>query len=789
MSERIVEVNTLDQHNKDLIEYALYIATNRCIAEYRDGLKPVQRRLLYTMFHDLKATSFAKKVKSYKISSITTGNYNPHGDTSAYDALQPLVNWWSTGIPLVCNQGSFGTFQGDKAAAARYTEAYLSKFALDCVIGDLAITPKSVDWKLTYTNTDWEPEFLPAKVPLLLVNGSMGIAVGFAVYIPRYALNDIIDATIKLIHNPDAKITLIPDPSMKCEIVNTDWYEITNTGRGSFKARGIIDIEEDDKGHKFLVIKSLPDYTVLDTVIDDIENLIAKKKLVGIHDMYDESHDTVLRYIMVLKKGVDPYYVRDVIYKSTKMTRTFTVNFEVLDKKVPVRMSMVTYLKSFIKFRMATKFRLYSNAIQDLKTKIHEKEAYIKVIESGEIDTIINKIRKQSKIDDEGLMEYLIKKLNITNLQAKFIMNANISKLSKAYVNKYKQEAAEYRDKVSEYEQFVLDDDRPILEDIERELLSIRKEYGRKRKSILIDQDDNGVPKGKFVVSTTMKNYIKKTIVGNSIGNRNGDPTRCVCIAENSKCIFICDELGKVFKIPVSKVPFADKGGNGIDIRMISNKITGNIVSIFAEDTLNDFIKDTNAAPKLVVITRDGYIKRIDIEDFLTAPASGIKFINLDEGDFVKDVIIAGKDKDIVVVSKNKAVRMPIDDIPYLSRNSRGSRAMKCDHLDYVFALDNYSPDSEVIVITEKGKANRIDQVALPVTSRGLAGVRVMKLASDDRIVYINNLYMNEKLAVVSSFGDKFNIQVSDIPLGSSISSGERLFKARGAKLISVHVI
>ena len=789
MSERIVEVNTLDQHNRDLIEYALYIATNRCIAEYRDGLKPVQRRLLFTMFHDLKATSFSRKVKSYKISSITTGNYNPHGDTSAYDALQPLVNWWSTGIPLVCNQGSFGTFQGDKAAAARYTEAYLSKFALECVIGDLAITPKSVDWKLTYTNTDWEPEYLPAKVPLLLVNGSMGIAVGFAVYIPRYALNDVIDATIKLIHNPNADITLIPDPSMKCELVNTDWHEITQTGRGSFKARGIIDVEEDPKGHKLLVIKSLPDYTVLDTVVDDIENLISKKKLIGIHDMYDESHDAVLRYIIVLKKGVDPYYVRDVIYKSTKMTRTFTVNFEVLDKKVPIRMSIVTYLKSFIKFRMATKFRLYSNAIQDLKTKIHEKEAYIKVIESGEIDTIIDKIKKQSKIDDEGLMEYLIKKLHITNLQAKFIMNANISKLSKAYVNKYKQEAAEYRAKAEEYQQYVLDDDGPILEDIERELLAIRKEYGRKRKSILIDQDDNGIPKGRFVVSTTMRNYIKKTIVGSSIGNKSGDPTRCVCAAENSKCLFICDELGKVFKISVHKIPFADKGGNGIDIRMISNKISGNIIALFAEDTLNDYVKDGINAPKIVVITRDGFIKRIDIEDFLTAPASGIKFINLDDGDFVKDVVIAGRDKDIVVVSKNKAVRMPIDDIPYLSRNARGNRAMKCEHLDYVFALDNSRPDSEVIVITEKGKVNRIDQVVLPITSRGLAGTRVIKLASDDRIVYINNLFMNEKLSIVSSFGDKYTLPVSDIPEGSSVSSGERLLKARGARIISVHLV
>ena len=789
MSERIVEVNTLDQHNRDLIEYALYIATNRCIAEYRDGLKPVQRRLLFTMFHDLKATSFSRKVKSYKISSITTGNYNPHGDTSAYDALQPLVNWWSTGIPLVCNQGSFGTFQGDKAAAARYTEAYLSKFALDCVIGDLAITPKSVDWKLTYTNTDWEPEYLPAKVPLLLVNGSMGIAVGFAVYIPRYALNDVIDATIKLIHNPNADITLIPDPSMKCELVNTDWHEITQTGRGSFKARGIIDVEEDPKGHKLLVIKSLPDYTVLDTVVDDIESLISKKKLIGIHDMYDESHDAVLRYIIVLKKGVDPYYVRDVIYKSTKMTRTFTVNFEVLDKKVPIRMSIVTYLKSFIKFRMATKFRLYSNAIQDLKTKIHEKEAYIKVIESGEIDTIIDKIKKQSKIDDEGLMEYLIKKLHITNLQAKFIMNANISKLSKAYVNKYKQEAAEYRAKAEEYQQYVLDDDGPILEDIERELLAIRKEYGRKRKSILIDQDDNGIPKGRFVVSTTMRNYIKKTIVGSSIGNKSGDPTRCVCAAENSKCLFICDELGKVFKIPVHKIPFADKGGNGIDIRMISNKISGNIIALFAEDTLNEYVKDGINAPKIVIITRDGFIKRIDIEDFLTAPASGIKFINLDEGDFVKDVVIAGRDKDIVVVSKNKAVRMPIDDIPYLSRNARGNRAMKCERLDYVFALDNSRPDSEVIVITEKGKVNRIDQVVLPITSRGLAGTRVIKLASDDRIVYINNLFMNEKLSIVSSFGDKYTLPVSDIPEGSSASSGERLLKARGARIISVHLV
>ena len=786
MSERIVDVNMLDQYRLDMQRYGLYASRARVLPEFKDGLKPVQRKILWAMAHDVKAINHTAKCA--KIVGATIGNYSPHGDTATYGAMKSMINWFETGIPLLAGQGNFGNFNGDSMAAMRYTEASLNDFSNNYIFDELYQTKTVVDWSPNYSETTEEPDFLPAKVPLLLINGSFGIGLGFRVYIPRHNVSEVIDATLKLIENPDANITLIPECSMPCEIYDTDWVALCNKGRGSYKVRGIIDIE-DYKGYKALVIKSLPDFVFTDNIKDDIEKLIASKKLVQIHDMFDESKNNKdFRFVIVLKKGADPNYVRDVIYKSTYMTKTFTVNFEVLDGINPKRMSYKSYLEAFIRFRMKTKFRLYCNKIQDLRTKVHERALYIKVLESGEIDNIIHKIRNQKIIDDNALIEYLIRTLKVSDLQAKFIINTNIGKLSMAYLKKYKQEAKETMAEVERLTKFTINDEL-ILEEIAKELIEFKAKYGKRRTNRLIkDESSSDIPAGEFRVVVTSDNKIKKLQLNDPVNNRNSAPPKIARVVDNSKNIFFLDAMGRVFKFPVHKIPFTDRNSPGIDVRVLIKKLTSDIIALIYEPDLEDMLEKVNPH-YAVVVSKKGYIKALTLEDIITAPASGIIYMKLDKGDHVVGFSWINDKHDVIVFSQNHALRLPITEIPLLKRNTKGLKVMgnTDEEIDGLTALPK-SFAGDILVLTASCKVNRFSQLALPLSSRTKRGNRVIKLGKGDKIIALYAVTANDALVVNGSSSGTFTIPVAEIPQGSSVSTGIKLFSSRGNILLGSYI-
>lgn len=785
---KVVDVNMLEQYRLDMQRYGLYISRARALPEYRDGLKPVQRKILYSMFHDVKAISHT--VKCAAIVGNTIGKYHPHGDSSTYDTIKPMTNWFETGVPLIDQQGNFGNVAGEKQAAMRYTEASLSKFAVDCVIGELAETSKVVDWSPNYDNKYEEPDYFPAKVPLLLINGSFGIVMGFRVYIPRHNIDEVIDATLTLIDNPDAQITLIPDCSMPCEIIDTNWAEISNKGRGNYKVRGIIE-EGEHHGCPMLIIRSLPDQVFMNTVKDEIEDLIAKKKLVQIHDMYDETVANKLKFVIILKKGADPKYVKEVIYKSTQMTKTFSVNFEVLDGINPTRMSYTSYLENFIRFRLYTKFRYYCNKIQQIRTKAHERELYIRVLKSGEIDNIIKLIRKQKTIDENYIVEYLIKKLHVTDIQAKFIINTNIGKLSMAYLHKYEEEAAAMNAEVVRLTKFTLDDEL-ILQDIKQELIVYKQLYGAKRQSKVIKEIRSDIPAGEFKIVVTENNFIRKIQPSDPIDNRNSAAPKFVVNVDNTKDILIMDDQGKVYRFPVAKIPLCDKNSPGVDIRMIIKKLTSNIINVIHTPDLELLTKGKLKAVVLV-LTKDGYIKQLALEDFLAAPPSGIMFIKLDKGDFVREVRITSNISDIVVYSNDHALRMNINEVPFLKRNTKGLRAMDAPEVDGVTILPgstihaNSDNDGYIVVLTKKGKFNKFNQMGLALSTRAKKGNKVIKLSAGDRIFGVYYVTDNDILVITGS-SSTVEIPVQNIQTMSSISTGVKVFSTRGENIVKTTI-
>lgn len=786
MAEKILEVASNTQFKSDYTRYGIYILYRRVLSDYRDGLKPVQRRIIWAMFKNTKAVG--QRVKSAAVVGDVMKLYHPHGDAAIYGTMKPMANWFETYVPLIDPGGNFGTFQGDQAAAARYTECRLSKFAMENVLDDLIDSNEAVDWSPTYSGVTKEPDYLPVKVPLLLINGSFGIGLGMRAEIPTHNLAEVIDATLLLMDNPNAEITLIPDHCMNCEIIETDFSKICKAGFGHYKIRGKI-VEETYKNKKALVIKSVPNLTYLNNVTDKIEDLIKKKKIVQIENCFDESTVNEMRYVIILKPGSDANYVKDVLYKNTGLEQILRVNFETLNGLNPLRMSYKSYLLSFIDFRKMTKFRVYSNRLQGVQTKIHEREAYIKALESGEIDTIIDIIRKQKVVDDTGLIEYLVKKLKITDLQAKYIIEADLKKLSLGYLAKYKQEAIELEGVKRELMTHIMDD-RVIENDIRQELLEIKQKYGKPRNCEVISADAvSEIPKGEMVIAITEKNFIKKVPVNANLGSFKNDAIRTMIHIDNTDSILIFDEMGKVFKLPVHIIPFTDRNSNGIDIRFLVKTLTANIRTIIPESVFKQFANTGcyNNKHYLVTLTNSGLIKRMDLDDFLTVPPSGILYAKIDHGDFIKDIVIAHSNFALVVYSDRKAVIMGVNDAPYLKRNTKGSKAISgVDHVDGVCVIHNNCTD--IAVITESGNINRINILAgLPNTGKGKSGLNLIKLKSGDSIAGVVSGNVQDIIHIKCTDSD-MTLKIEDLEIGSSISTGTKVLTTRGNKILHCYI-
>lgn len=782
MPEKISEVASKEQFKTDYTRYGIYILYRRVLSDYRDGLKPVQRRILWAMYRNTKAIT--SRVKSAAVVGDVMKLYHPHGDVGVYNTIKPMVNWFESYMPLIDPEGNFGTFQGDPCAASRYTEIKLTKFTIDNILSDIIESPEAVDWSDNYSGTAKEPDYLPVKLPLLLINGSFGIGVGMRADIPSHNINEVIDATLTLMDNPNAEITLVPDHCMECEIIETDFAKICRSGFGHYRVRGKI-VEEDYKGKKALVIKSVPNLTFLNTITDKIEDLIKTKKIIQIDNCFDESTELDMRYVIILKNGSDPNYVKEVIYKNTNLEQTIRINFETLNGLNPLRLSYKAYLLSFIDFRMMTKFRVYSNKLQAIQTRIHEREAYIKVLESGEIDNIINMIKKQKTVDDSYLIEYLIKKLKITDLQASYIISADLKKLSYGYLMKYKQEAAELTDAKNELMKHIMDDNL-IKEDIRQELLEAKRKYGKPRNCKIISlSETNEVPQGGMTVAITERNFVRKVPTGTNLGTFKNDVLKTTITLDNTDSILIFDEMGKVFKLPVHRIPFTDRNTNGIDIRFLIKSLTANISTIIPESVFKNLYDKGvhNNKHYIVTLTASGLIKRMDLDDFVTVPPSGILYAKIDKGDSIKDIVIAHSSFNLIVYSDRKAVTMPVNDIPYLKRNTKGYRAMSnVDHVDGMCVI--YNGCTDIVVVTESGKANRISVInGLPNSGRGKSGCNIIKLGANDRIVGVVSGTNNDIVHIKCSDTD-MTIPVQNLKIGSSISSGDKVITTRGNKIL-----
>lgn len=699
-------------------------------------------------------------------------------NSGIYGAMKPMTNDFEIYVPLLNGQGGWGDKFGGEPAKMRYTESGLSQFAQEYLLKDLYDSPNCVDWIPTFDDSSTEPECLPAAVPMVLIEGTFGIAVGFKVEIPKHNITEVLDATIRLLKNRDASVVLIPDHCQGCDIVNTDFETISNLGIGNYTVRGVIDTGVYNN-KPALFLRSAPDLIYFQSIKEKILKLITAKKIINIVAMDDIKGQLVV----TLKPGTDTNYIKQLIYQYTDMERSCRINFEVLDNKVPLRMSYKSYLLQWIEFRKFTKFRVYCNKLQTINTRIHNIEPYVKMTKSNDLDTVINLIKSKTLPEDE-LMEFLIKKFDLTDLQARFILNIKLKELSAHSFNQY---IVEY-DKLTiqrDNLMFLLTHDNSVEEEIVTELEEAKRKYGCKRHCRVISKGEaGGIPSGSFNLIITQNNFIKKIPVNEPMPVFRNDTAKFIIRGDNAENILIFSESGKVFKLAIHKIPFSDKRSNGIDIRLLLKNCSANINAIMYEPTLKEFIKKLHKY-YLVALTRNGYIKKMDLDDFISANNSGLIYSKLDDGDYVKDVMIIHNTSDVVVYSTNTAIRISMEAIPYLKRATRGNRTMSST-VDGLSIVKNDTTD--IIVVTKKGYVNRFSPVALLATDRISKPSKVIKLTKDDEIVAVFGLQSIDTIVVNTTSG-RLDIPVVNIPVGSSVGGGTRMVQNRGDVVMSCSFI
>ena len=782
MAEKIMDKDSLGMYESDQLKYSIVVNRRRAFPDIRDGLKPVQRRVIFAAYRD-GLTGPNKKDKSVSLIGTAMKYYHPHGTSAIYEAIVTLTAWFKTKYPLFYGQGSWGNLTGAGAASERYTECALNNFGYDIMIDELVQSNNIVDWIQTYKrNDDKEPEFLPCKIPIVLINGTFGIGVGMAVNVPSHNLGEVLDATIKLLDDPNANILLIPDLPQDCILLESNWKEICDTGYGSFKVRGRIITEQDKAGNYTLRVTSLPDMTNTGSICDKILKLIEDKQLPMIKDVIDDLKDSKPNIIIQLKPGADPEYVKQVLYAKTPIQSTVTVNFEAVDIDGinTKRFSYRDYLLTFINHRYNIKFRLYCNKLQQVLTRHHHIDAFIKVMESGEIDTIIDKIKKSKGTDDE-LVEYIIKKCHTTDLQAKFIINANLSRLSMRHLLDYKAERKELADKINLYKSIVTDDGSYIKSEIKAELEEIKKKYNTPRlckvKSI---DEENQIPKGTFKIVITEKNFIRKIPDVDKVNIVRKDNPKYILKVDNAENILIFDNKGKVFNLPVHKIPISDKSSPGTDVRILVRNLTSDIISVFYEPIFKR-ISELGKKHYLVVATKSNTIKKLDIEDFLNVGPSGLIYSKVRDDDEVVGLALAAHDLDVVVYSNHRALRCKLKEISLLKRNAYGPKAMNTD--EPVTGMSVIYPDSsDIIVLTKNRKLNRFNSQLLSTHSRGTKGSSVIKLDPTDEIFGIYGASESDRIRIVTTEGIE-EIPIVDIKSKSSIAAGQKLILTKGIVL------
>ena len=799
--QRIVESPLVPEMEKSYIEYAMSVIKSRALPDVRDGLKPVHRRILYAMYED-NLTSDKPFKKSATCVGDVLGRYHPHGDGSVYDALVRLAQDFSMRYPLVEGHGNFGSVDGDPPAAYRYTEARLSKLSNE-ILRD--IEKETVDWDPNFDESRKEPRVLPSRFPNLLVNGSSGIAVGMATNIPPHNLREVIGACVCVLENPEAGLNDLmehikgPDfPTKGIIMGRAGIREAYATGRGHIKVRARTELEEFGQNRTRIIVTEIPYQVNKRMLIKNMADQVEEKKLDGISDIRDESDRNGMRIVIELKRDANPQVVLNRLFAQTQLQTTFAINMLALvdDQSQPKILSLRHIIDEYLKFQEEVILRRTRYDLKKAQERAHLLEGLL--IAQDNIDEVIRIIRSSYDNAKENLMT----RFGLDDVQAQAILDMRLKALQGLDREKLEAEYKELEERIAYFNR-LLSDEGLLKQVLKEELQAISDKYGDDRVTEIgfvedeLDVEDL-IEEEQCVYTLTDSGYIKRTSAseyrqqgrggkGNkAMSTKEEDCVSTVFTASTHDYILFFTNTGRAYRKKGYQIPASGKTARGTNIVNILPVEPGEAVSamIHTRDV------ETELSRYLVMVTRKGTVKRLPVSALRNIRSSGIRALNLEEGDELISVRETDGTKKILIATRDgQAICFDENDVRPMGREAVGVRGIRLEDGDYVVGAARATPGRNVLTVTENGYGKQTPVEEYRLTGRGGKGVRNYDVtAKTGKVVSIKVVDGSEDLLVVTEQGVLIRTAVSDIRTCGRSAQGVQVmkFKEEGDRVISI---
>ncbi|MFN7160938.1 MAG: DNA gyrase subunit A [Candidatus Gracilibacteria bacterium] len=797
----------IKEMQESYLDYAMSVIVSRALPDIRDGMKPVQRRILYTM-HAMSLSAGSKYKKSARVVGDVMGKFHPHGDSSVYEAMVRLAQPFALRYPLVDGQGNFGSIDGDPAAAQRYTEVRMTKIA-DEMIAD--IEKETVPFRPNYDGSEEEPMVLPGRFPNLLVNGNMGIAVGMATNMPPNNLGEVIDAICLLLDNPEAGVDeimeIIQGPDFPTYGIIYDREQIKTayaTGRGSILMRSRALIEETKSGKPQIVVTELPYQVNKANMVEKIAMLVRDKKIVGITDIRDESNKEGIRVVIEMKRDAQPKKILNQLYQMTQMQTSFGVNLiSLIDGIQPQLLNIKDLLEHFIAHRKIVIRKRTEYELRQAEDRYHIL-AGLKIALDN-IDEVIRIIRaaatqEQAKID-------LIASFQLSERQADAILAMQLRRLAGLERKKIEDEMKSLELIIAELKSILADVQR-IIEIIRKESLEIKDKYGDARRTQVISSAlgkfklTDTIPDEEVIVTLTKENYIKRLPLNTFHSQKRGgkgvvgmttkeeDEIHMIVSTMTHNQLLFFTNTGRVFKLPVYEIDQASRQAKGqAVVNLLNLRPEEKIVSILD-------IAEKKDAKNLFMSTKLGTVKKTDLEEFKNIMSKGIIAIKIKEDDELLWVkATTGQDEIVIITEKGQSIRFSEDDVRPMGRASSGVRGIKLKGTDSVVEMDTVTNDKgHVLIITQNGMGKKTKLGEYRLQTRGGSGIKTAMITSRTGSILGAKVVTHDStgdLLLISSRGQMLRISLKDLPERGRVTQGVFImrFREKGDVVASMSMV
>lgn len=788
-SSNIKEINLSTEMKTSFLDYAMSVIVSRALPDVRDGLKPVQRRILYSM-NDLGITSDKPYKKSARIVGDVIGKYHPHGDAAVYETMVRMAQDFNYRYPLVDGHGNFGSIDGDSAAAMRYTEARMSKISME-LLRD--INKDTIDYQDNYDGQEKEPVVLPSRFPNLLVNGTTGIAVGMATNIPPHQLGEVIDGILALSRNPDITIQelmeYIPGPDFPTAgliLGKSGIRRAYETGKGSITLRARVNIEEMGSGKQAIVVTELPYQVNKARLIEKIADLVRDKRIDGITALRDESDRRGMRIVMELRRDVNVHVLLNNLYKHTALQTNFGINMLALVDGQPKVLNLKQVLYHYLEHQKTVIRRRTEFDLRRAEARAHILEGLR--IALDHIDEVINLIRssKTTEIAKEGLMT----RFSLSEKQAQAILDMRLQRLTGLEREKIEEEYDGLLKLIAELKAILADEEK-VLEIIRTELTEIKEKYNDERRTEITFtgpeelEDEDLIPEEQIIITLTNKGYIKRLPLSTyrsqkrggrgiqGMGTNEDDFVEHMISTSTHDTILFFTNKGKVYKTKGYKIPEFSRTAKGIPVI--------NVIEFDRDEYINTIIPVDNYNEDLFLFfaTKQGIVKRSSVAAFANIRTNGLIALHLKEGDELISVHLTDGNKEIAIgTKKGMLIRFKEDDVRPMGRSATGVKGITLEDDDEVIGMDIIEPGKDVLVVTEKGYGKRTPSEKYRLQNRGGKGLKTSKITPEKGLlVAMRTVTEDEEIMIITDNGILIRTAVSDISQMGRITSGVKLIR------------